>query len=71
MLELLWHLKPFASLAMPYFRKNRSGYIQIGVLIVLTLMTQLINVVFSYIQRNIFNALVDKNANQFYMVISE
>ena len=70
-MDLVWRLKPFTSLAMPYFRENRSASIQIVVLICLTLLTQLIYVVFSYIQRDIFNSLVDKNSSQFYLVIPQ
>lgn len=70
LLDLLWRLKPFSSLAGPYFHANRSASIQVAILIALTLLTQVIYVIFSYIQRNIFNSLVDKDANQFYLVVN-
>lgn len=59
----------FKTLAAPYFRESRDGRCTFYILVVLTLMNSGVRVVFSYLVRDFYNALEEKNQDRFYEVI--
>jgi hypothetical protein len=58
----------FWIMAMPYFREDRNGRCLFGTLIVITLANNALNVYFSYLIRDFYNALTEKHVAQFYRV---
>jgi hypothetical protein len=63
-------LHQFWIMAMPYFREDRQGRCLFGILIVITLVNNALNVYFSYMVRDFYNALTEKHVAQFYKVFA-
>ena len=61
--------RAFRTLAAPYFAESRDGRCTFYVLVVLTLMNSGVRVVFSYLVRDFYNALEQKDQDKFYEVI--
>ena len=61
--------RAFRTLAAPYFVESRDGRCTFYVLVVLTLMNSGVRVVFSYLVRDFYNALEQKDQDKFYDVI--
>ena len=61
--------REFRTLAAPYFVESRDGRCTFYVLVVLTLMNSGVRVVFSYLVRDFYNALEQKDQDKFYEVI--
>ena len=59
-------LKPFYRISAPYFTNNRYASFMLILLIILTVTISFVYVYFSYVQRDIMNALSDKNVGEFY-----
>ena len=55
-------------MAMPYFREDRNGRCLFGTLFVITLVNNALNVYFSYMIRDFYNALTEKHVAEFYHV---
>jgi len=58
-------LKIFKALAWPYFQKESRARQQFGLVILLTLLNSGVSVLFSYIGRDFWNALSEKNEELF------
>ncbi|KAL7448747.1 hypothetical protein ACHAWC_000891, partial [Mediolabrus comicus] len=63
-------LRQFWIMAMPYFREDRQGRCLFGILLVITLVNNALNVYFSYMIRDFYNALTEKHVAQFYKVFA-
>ncbi len=63
-------LRHFWIMAMPYFREDRQGRCLFGILLVITLVNNALNVYFSYMIRDFYNALTEKHVAQFYKVFA-
>ena len=61
-------LRQFTIMAMPYFKEDRNGRCLFGTLFIITLLNNGLNVYFSYIIRDFYNALTEKHVAQFYKV---
>jgi len=61
-------LRQFWIMAMPYFREDREGRCLFGILLIITLMNNALNVYFSYMIRDFYNALTEKHVAEFYKV---
>ena len=61
-------LRQFMIMAMPYFRENRQGRCLFTTLFIITLVNNALNVYFSYLIRDFYNALTEKHVAQFYKV---
>ena len=62
-------LHQFWIMAMPYFREDQ-GRCLFGILIIITLVNNALNVYFSYMVRDFYNALTEKHVAQFYKVFA-
>mmetsp|Transcript_12122 Transcript_12122/g.18169 ORF Transcript_12122/g.18169 Transcript_12122/m.18169 type:complete len:1027 (-) Transcript_12122:131-3211(-) len=61
-------LRQFGIMAIPYFREDRNGRCLFGTLFVITLVNNALNVYFSYMIRDFYNALTEKHVAEFYHV---
>lgn len=61
-------LRQFTIMAMPYFKEDRNGRCLFGTLFIITLVNNALNVYFSYLIRDFYNALTEKHVAQFYKV---
>ena len=61
-------LRQFGIMAMPYFREDRNGRCLFGTLFIITLVNNALNVYFSYMIRDFYNALTEKHVAEFYHV---
>ena len=59
----------FRLMSAPYFRENRSGRILFAILVVLMLLNSAVRVLFSYLARDFWNALSDKDEEKFYSIM--
>ena len=59
----------FKTMAAPYFCESKDGRCTFYILVVLTLMNSGVRVVFSYLVRDFYNALEEKDQEKFYEVI--
>ena len=66
---LLKQFAAFKTLAGPYFRESRDGRCTFYILVLLTLMNSGVRVVFSYLVRDFYNALEEKDQDKFHEVI--
>ena len=62
-------LHSFHVMSAPYFRENRHGRILFAIMVVLTLANSAVRVFFSYLARDFWSALSDKNVEQFYAIM--
>ncbi|KAL7545952.1 hypothetical protein ACHAWF_009315 [Thalassiosira exigua] len=62
-------LYQFRMMSFPYFRETREGKCLFGTLILLTFVNSGINVYFSYLIRDFWTALAEKEAQIFYHVM--
>ncbi len=62
-------LHSFHVMSAPYFRENRHGRILFAIMVVLTLANSAVRVFFSYLARDFWSALSDKNVEQFYGIM--
>ena len=63
-------LRQFWIMTIPYFREDREGRRLFIVLIAITLVNNFLNVYFSYMIRDFYNALTEKHVQQFYKVFA-
>ena len=63
------HLRQFWIMAAPYFRENRKGQCLFLGMVVLTLLNSAVRVYFSYLARDFWSALSDKNVDLFYSIM--
>lgn len=63
------HLRQFWIMAAPYFRESREGQCLFLGMVVLTLLNSAVRVYFSYLARDFWSALSDKNADRFYSIM--
>jgi ABC-type uncharacterized transport system fused permease/ATPase subunit len=59
----------FHVMAMPYFRENRNGRNLLTAIVILTLANSAVRVFFSYLARDFWSALQEKDANTFYNIM--
>jgi putative ATP-binding cassette transporter len=59
----------FHVMAMPYFRENRNGRNLLAAIVILTLANSAVRVFFSYLARDFWSALQEKDANTFYNIM--
>jgi ABC-type uncharacterized transport system fused permease/ATPase subunit len=59
----------FKCMAMPYFRENRNGRNLLAAIVILTLANSAVRVFFSYLARDFWSALQEKDANTFYNIM--
>ena len=64
-------LHQFKVMSAPYFRENRQGKILFVIMVVLTLANSAVRVFFSYLARDFWNALSDKDEDRFYSVMGK
>jgi hypothetical protein len=63
-------LHQFWIMAIPYFREDREGRFLFGTLFIITLVNNALNVYFSYMIRDFYNALTEKHVAEFYKVFA-
>jgi putative ATP-binding cassette transporter len=61
----------FSAMAMPYFKENWEARWLFFVLVLLMLLNSAVSIVFSYLARDFWTALSDKNVEEFYSVIQK
>jgi vitamin B12/bleomycin/antimicrobial peptide transport system ATP-binding/permease protein len=61
----------FWSLSIPYFRENGEGRCLFAGLIVLMLLSSCVRVAFSYLARDFWSALGDKDVDAFYRIMKQ
>lgn len=59
-------LKPFLQIAIPFFREDPNAFYSLLGIIILTLLQSALNISFSYVRRDIFDALNEKDERLFY-----
>mmetsp|Transcript_39852 Transcript_39852/g.77846 ORF Transcript_39852/g.77846 Transcript_39852/m.77846 type:complete len:746 (+) Transcript_39852:188-2425(+) len=59
----------FREMAMPYFRESREGRCLFGGMLVFCLLRSTLNVVFSFVLRDFWTALADKDADEFKQML--
>lgn len=59
----------FRQMAWPYYQESIAGRWLLGGVLVLTLMNSGVAVMFSYLSKDFWNALNDKDAQEFYVVL--
>ena len=59
----------FRAMAMPYFRESRSGRCLFAVMVLLTLLNCAVRVIFSYLVKDFWTALSEKNEDVFTAVM--
>jgi ABC-type uncharacterized transport system fused permease/ATPase subunit len=65
----LVQIRPFLEIAIPFFKTNRTAFYSLVGIIILTLIKSSLFIVFSYVKRDIFNALNAKDESHFYTKI--
>ena len=65
----LAQLKPFLQIAIPFFKEDPTAFYSLLAIITLTLLSSALNISFSYVRRDIFDALNDKDERLFYTLI--
>ena len=63
-------LKPFLQIAIPFFREDPNAFYSLLGIIVLTLLQSALNISFSYVRRDLFDALNEKDEHLFYRHIA-
>ncbi|OEU21697.1 hypothetical protein FRACYDRAFT_231840 [Fragilariopsis cylindrus CCMP1102] len=63
--------KTFWAMSVPYFRENSEGRCLFIGLIILMLLDSFARIFFSYLARDFWSALGDKDAEEFYFVMKE
>lgn len=63
--------KTFWAMSIPYFRENSEGRCLFIGLIILMLLDSFARIFFSYLARDFWSALGDKDAEEFYFVMKE
>ena len=69
--KLSGNFRIYWTLAYPYFKESRSGRCLFLGIFCLALLNGGINVVFSYLNRDFWNALAGKNVEQFYEILEK
>ena len=64
-------LLPFLEIAIPFFREDRNAFCSLVGIVTLTLIQSALNIAFSYVRRDMFNALNDREQAIFYVKIVE
>ena len=64
-------LHSFKVMSMPYFQENRQGRILFAIMVILTLANSAVRVFFSYLARDFWSALSDKNVDEFYSIMTQ
>lgn len=64
-------LRPFLDIAIPFFREDRNAFCSLVGIVTLTLIESALNIAFSYVRRDMFNALNDRSEERFYVKIVE
>lgn len=64
-------LRPFLEIAIPFFREDRNAFFSLVGVVTLTLLESGLNIAFSYVRRDMFNALNDREQARFYAKILE
>ena len=67
--SIRYHLGIFWAMTLPYFRENREARCLFAGLIVLMLLDSAATIAFSYLARDFWSALGDKDAELFYSVM--
>jgi ABC-type uncharacterized transport system fused permease/ATPase subunit len=60
----------FQQMALPYYQESKTGRWLLVALLCLTLVNSGVSVIFSYLGKDFWNALSDKNVEEFYHVLS-
>lgn len=63
-------LHSFRVMSAPYFNESRQGRILFAIMVVLTLLNSAVRVFFSYLARDFWSALSDKDVDKFYSVMT-
>ena len=67
--SMLQHLGIFWDMSLPYFRESGEARCLFAFLVVLMLLNSASNIAFSYLARDFWSALGDKDADEFYKVM--
>jgi ABC-type uncharacterized transport system fused permease/ATPase subunit len=59
----------FQQMALPYYQESKTGRWLLVALLCLTIVNSGVSVVFSYLGKDFWNALSDKNVDEFYTVL--
>lgn len=59
-------IKTFLKIAYPFFKEDSSARCSLLGLVILTLLDSAITIVFSYVKRDLYDALNDKDEQSFY-----
>lgn len=59
-------LRPFLEIAIPFFKEDRNASCSLLGIVILTLVQSALNIGFSYVRRDIFDALNEKDQKAFY-----
>jgi putative ATP-binding cassette transporter len=62
-------VQSFLILSAPYFRESPSSKCLLCVILVLALLSSAVRVVFSYLMRDFWSALADRQVDEFYQVL--
>ena len=62
----LSQLRPFLQIAIPFFKEDRNAFCSLIGIVILTLLESALNIAFSYVRRDIFDALNVKDQVMFY-----
>lgn len=63
-------LHSFRIMAAPYFRENSEGRCLFAIMVALSLANSAVRVAFSYLSRDFWSALSDKEEEQFYLIMT-
>jgi len=63
-------LHSFRLMSSPYFRENRHGRTLFAIMVVLTIANSAVRVLFSYLARDFWSALSDKDVEKFYIIMT-
>ncbi|KAL7550100.1 hypothetical protein ACHAWF_013331 [Thalassiosira exigua] len=64
-------LHSFRVMSSPYFRESREGKVLFAIMVVLTLANSAVRVTFSYLARDFWSALSDKDVEKFYSIMNK
>jgi putative ATP-binding cassette transporter len=65
----LSQIRPFLEIAIPFFKTDRTAFYSLVGVVILTLIESALNIAFSYVRRDIFDALNEKDEGKFYAKI--
>ena len=65
----LAQLRPFLEIAIPFFREDRAAFCSLVGIVSLTLLESALLILFSYTRRDIFDALNNKQEEEFFRYI--